>query len=97
MEKLPMSIIKLAYHPVIVVNQDSGNSSKTLSGKNVAAALTGATTGFAAKEGVGKILNKDILSHRYGRRMAGVAGGLIGASAAYKALNKHHEPQMYMF
>jgi hypothetical protein len=94
-----MSIIKLASQPIIVVNHDSGNSSKTLSSKNVAAALAGTTTGFAAREGISKIpkFNETKLLHRYGKRMGTAVGGLIGASAAYKALNKRHEPQMYMF
>lgn len=100
-----MSLIKLAYqlqsNPIIVVNQhDDGSSSKSLNKRNIGAAVAGGTLGFAAKEAVDhmKGFNKERILHRYGSRMAGVGGAMLGASAVYsyvKHKNKDQSPTIY--
>ena len=88
-----MSLIKLASIPIIVVNNQSDQTqctSKTFSPRNAAAALVGGTTGFAAGEVVEKIpkFNKDLLSHRYGRRLAQTGGAFLGAATLYKMMKR---------
>ena len=87
-----MSIIKLAQMPMPQKNEESFNP-KALTGKNIAAAATGTTLGFAANELVEKLpgYNKDAWLHRYGRRMATAGGALIGAAGVYKALSHKHK------
>ena len=98
-----MSLIKLASIPIVVINkQDSSNgSSKTFSGKNIAAAAVGGTTGFALSDAIEHLpkFDKTKISHRYARRMGSIAGGFAGAAGLYSLLNKKKEdqkPQFYM-
>lgn len=100
-----MSLIKLAYTPIIVVNNqgDTAGSSKTFSLKNAAAIGVGGVTGFAGKEliehpKVFPKFDKLKMSHRLGSRMASVAGGFLGAATAYKLMKKKQDDstmQMY--
>lgn len=101
-----MSIVKLATHPVIVVQDSNAGSSKTLNPKNVAAAIVGGTTGFGLKELIEHPrfmgYDKAIRSHRYASRMGSVLGGFAGAATTYGVLNKHkklkdQKPQFYMY
>ena len=81
-----MSIVKLAA-------DDSYQNTKSLTGKNIAAAGAGTTLGFAANELIQKIPHYDDakLLHRYGKRMGTAAGALIGAAGVYKALSHKHK------
>ena len=90
-----MSLIKLAYSPIIVVNHTDPNSgtSKTFNGRNITAATAGALGGFAASEGIEHIpkFNPAKLSHRFGRKMGIAAGAFAGAAGAYSLLKKKKE------
>ena len=81
-----MSIVKLA-------NEMDDQNTKSLTGKNIAAAATGTTLGFAANELAQKIPHYDDtkMLHRYGRRMGTAAGALIGAAGVYKMLSNKHK------
>jgi len=102
-----MSLIKLAYemqqNPIFIVNHNTdGNSSKTLNKRNFAAAGVGATLGFGAKEAVDHLkgFNKEKILHRYGSRMAGVGGAMLGAGATFAYMKKHSKdqaPDMFMY
>ena len=100
-----MSLIKLAYTPIIVVSKhDDANtgSSKSFSKRNIAATATGALTGFAAQEGIEHLpgFNKELISHRLGRRLGSVAGAFAGAAGLYgiiKKREKDHTPDVIIY
>ena len=88
-----MSLIKLASHNIIVINKQDPNagSSKTFNPRNIAAATAAGIGGFAGNEAVEHLpkFNKEIMSHRFGRRMAGVGGAFLGAATTYGLMHKH--------
>lgn len=95
-----MGLIKLAFlsqqpAPIVVINNptSSNNSSKTFNKQNVAAALTGGTTGFLAQEGIERIkgFDKTNFYHKYGRRLGTVAGGFLGAAGIYHLMNNKNK------
>lgn len=102
-----MSLIKLAYTPIVVINNGSQGSSKTFSTRNVAATTAGALGGFATQEIIENHLPKlglpkfdaSKFSHRLGKRLGTAGGAFIGAAGVYKYLqhkDKNKTPYIYM-
>ena len=103
-----MSLIKLAYTPIVIINNHDSTqgSSKTFSGRNVAATAAGAIGGFGAQEVIENHLPKlhlpkfdaSKLSHRFAKRMGTAAGAFAGAAGVYKYLqhkDKNKQPDIY--
>ena len=104
-----MSLIKLAYTPIVVINNNdpAQGSSKTFSTRNVAATGAGTIGGFAAQEAIEQHMPKiglpkfdpEKLSHRFGKRIGTAGGAFVGAAGVYQYLkhkNKDKEPDVYL-